>query len=221
MSTLEAQHVAYGRGAGVRVERLTRWLALDGVIGPVVYVVDFTVVGLTRPGYSAVSQAVSELGVGRDGWQLNVALIALGVWLAAFTVGFFRSLTVWSGKSRRWVCASLLMLPAVGFVMAGIFPLPNPLHWVLGASLVFIGSIPAFFVTGFFLRREAAWRSLGTYAVVTGWLTLVLVVLMFGIANPSSPAASLQVVGLVERALFVAMLAWYAIVGWRIFARRA
>lgn len=38
--------------------------------------------------------------------------------------------------------------------------------------------------------------------------------------NPSSPAASFQVVGLVERALFLAMLAWYAIVGWRIFARR-
>jgi hypothetical membrane protein len=182
--------------------------------------VDYTVVGLARPGYSAVTQAVSELGVGPDGWQLNLALIALGVWLAAFTVGFFRSLTVWSGKARRWVCASLLMLPAVGFAMAGMFPLPNPLHWVLGASLVFVGSIPAFFVNGFFLRREAAWRSVGTYAVATGWLTLVLVAVMFGIANPSSPAASIQVVGLVERALFVVMLGWYAIVGWRIFAQR-
>jgi hypothetical membrane protein len=185
----------------------------------VIYILDFTLVGLSRPHYSAINQAVSELGVGPDGWQLNVALIALGVLLAAFGVAFFRSLTVWSGQVRRWVCAGLLMLPAIGFAMAGMYPLPNPLHWLLGASLVFVGSIPAFFVSGVWLRRELAWRGMGTYAVVTGWLTLLLVILLFGIANPSSPAASIPVVGLVERVLFAEMLAWYAVVGWRIFRK--
>jgi hypothetical membrane protein len=200
---------------------LTRWLALAGLVGPAMYVLDVTLVGLARPGYSVISQAVSELGGGPDGWQLNFALIALGVLLTSFTVGFFRSLTAWSGQARRWVCAGLLMLPSVGFAMAGIYPLPNPLHWLLGASLVFLGSIPAFFVSGFWLRRELAWRGLGTYAVVAGWLTLLLVVLLFGIANPSSPAASIPVVGLVERVLVLEMLAWYAVVGWQIFRKPA
>ena len=121
MSILEAQrsfgrHPVHGQelegSSGYqRGEQLTRWLALAGLVGPVMYVLDVTLVGLARPGYSVISQAVSELGGGPDGWQLNFALIALGVLLTSFTVGFFRSLTAWSGQARRWVCAGVLMLP--------------------------------------------------------------------------------------------------------------
>jgi len=46
----------------IRSNEITRWLALCGVLGPVVYLVTFTVAGFLRPGHSPIHQAVSDLG---------------------------------------------------------------------------------------------------------------------------------------------------------------
>lgn len=199
-----------------RDREITRWLGLAGVVGPIMFVLVFTIVGMARPGYSAVRQPVSDLGRGPNGWQLNVPLILLGLLLTTFVAGFFRAFGVGPGRVRRWVSAGLLELPGIGFAVAGAFPLPSPVHWIVGATLVFLGSVPAFIVTGLFLRRDPAWRGWGTYSLVTGVVTLALAVAMFVLANPNSPVP-LQITGLIERILFVEMLAWYAAVGWRIF----
>lgn len=200
-----------------RSHRGTRWLGLGGVVGPVMFVVAFTAAGTTRPGYSPVRQPVSDLGVGAEGWQLNVPLVVLGLLLVAFSVGFLSTFAAETGRPRPWLPAGLLMVPGLGFAFAGIFPLPNPIHWLAGATLVFLGSIPAFFITGRLLRRDPAWRPWGTYAVVTGAATAALVAAMFALANPDSPAASLPITGLAERAVFAVMLAWYVATGWRVF----
>ena len=201
----------------LKVDQIPRWLALCGAIGPVTFVTVFTGVGFTRPGYSAIRQPVSELGVGQYGWQLNLVLIMLGALLLAFVAGFRRASIAGMGGVGRWSSAILLALPAVGFAAAGIFPLPNPLHWLVGATLVFIGSVPALAVTGFLLRNKPGWRGWGTYSIATAILTLVLVVAMFAVVTPSSPLTSLQIGGLVERVVFLELLGWYSAVGWRLF----
>jgi hypothetical membrane protein len=61
-----------------RSNGITRWLALCGVLGPVVYLVTFTVAGFLRPGYSPIHQAVSDLGVGSNPWLLNGPLSLCG-----------------------------------------------------------------------------------------------------------------------------------------------
>ena len=37
-------------------------LAIGGIIGPIIYAIVLTIVGLLRPGYSHISQVMSELG---------------------------------------------------------------------------------------------------------------------------------------------------------------
>jgi len=49
-------------------ERAAGWLVVAGVLGPFLFVLLFTAAGLLRPGYSAVRQPVSDLGVGPNAW---------------------------------------------------------------------------------------------------------------------------------------------------------
>jgi hypothetical membrane protein len=192
--------------------KITRVLALGGVLGPLIFVVTFTVGGLLRPGYSAFHQAISDLGVGSHAWLLNVPMVGMGVLLIAGVVGFFRALGPALGEPWRWVCSALLTMPALGFAWAAIFteaPATVTLHWVVGMPLVALGSIGGFLVTGLRLRRLASWRGFGTYSVVASLLTLALLVVMFG-------TWMLGIGGLMERLLFIEILAWYLVAGWRL-----
>jgi hypothetical protein len=88
-----------------------RWLALAGVVGPMVYVAVFTFAGFLRPGYSPIHQAISDLGVGPNGWLLDESLAITGLLLIVFTVSFAWymrpvlsrgwRLIVWVGSHQR------------------------------------------------------------------------------------------------------------------------
>jgi hypothetical protein len=62
--------------SGIVAAPLDRWLALGGVIGPVLFVITFTVAGLARPGYSPVDQAISDLGIACGGQRRSAAPLA-------------------------------------------------------------------------------------------------------------------------------------------------
>jgi hypothetical membrane protein len=191
---------------------ITRLLALGGVFGPLIFVVVFTVAGFLRPGYSAIHQAVSDLGVGSRAWLLNISLIAMGVLLIGCCAAFLRVLGPTLGDPWRWVCSGLLALPGLGFAWAGIFteaPATVTLHWIVGMPLVGIGSIAGFLVTGLRLRRLESWRGIGAYSIAASLCTLALMMAMFG-------TWTLGVGGLMERVFFVEILAWYMVVGWRL-----
>jgi hypothetical membrane protein len=147
---------------------ITRLLALGGVLGPLTFVVAFIVAGFLRPGYSAIHQAVSDLGVGLGAWLLNISLVAMGVLLIGWCAAFLRVLGPTVGDPWRWICSELLALPGLGFAWAGIFteaPATVTLDWIVGMPLVGIGSIGGFLVTGLRLRRLEAWRGVGAYSI--------------------------------------------------------
>jgi hypothetical protein len=73
--------MAKGKGA-------IRWLALAGVVGPILFIALFTLAGLLRPGYSAIRDAISDLGIGPNAWIQNanftlsiIVSVALGATL--------------------------------------------------------------------------------------------------------------------------------------------
>ena len=130
-----------------RAALITRLLALGGVLGPLIFVVAVTVAGLLRPGYSPMHQAISDLGVGRRPWLLNVPLVVMGAALIACSAGLLRAIGPLLGDPWRWICSGLLTLPGLGFAWAGIFteaPATLTLHWIVGMPLVGIGAIGGF-----------------------------------------------------------------------------
>jgi hypothetical protein len=72
----------------------------------------------------------------------------------------------------------------------------------------------AFLVTGVLLRRDSRWRAMGTYSLVAGVITLVLVGFMGWVFTPGTAPAGVRLGGLMERAVVIEVFAWYVAVGW-------
>jgi hypothetical protein len=95
-------------------------------------------------------------------------------------------------------------------------PATVTLHWAIGMPLIAIGSVVGFFVVGLKLRSDSRWRRLSTYSMVAGPATLAVIAAMFGVFTPGTSLAPLQLGGLMERVLFIEILAWYVVFGWRL-----
>ncbi len=197
----------------------TRWLALGGVVGPLLFVATFTLAGALRPGYSPIHQTISDLGVGPNAWLLNVSLVVNCLLLSGFAVGWALAMRSVLSPGWRWLGAGLLSLHGLGQALAGAFteaPATLAIHSTVGAPLAFFGPVVAFLVVGFALLHDARWRRWGIGLLAAGLATLAIVVVMFWVFTPGTPLASLHLGGLMERALFVEVEAWYAALGWRL-----
>ena len=112
------------------------------------------------------------------------------------------------------------MVALAGFAVAGIFteaPATVDIHWMVGMPLLILGSVVGFLVTGLALRREARWRRWSAYSLVASLLTVVLIAAMFWVFAPGTQVAPARLGGLMERVVFIEILAWYVAVGWRLF----
>jgi hypothetical membrane protein len=209
---------SYSRKDWATPDRITRWLAWCGVVGPVVYVLMFTLAGLLRPGYSPVHQTISDLGVGSNSWLVDGSSVLNGLLAIALVAAFFRTMRTILTERSRWLLAMLITLPPLGFAVAGIFteaPSTLNVHWLVGADLA-VGPVIAFAVVGAVLRGDRRWRSWGTYSLVAGGVTVVLVGLMFWVFTPGTTLAEAHLGGLMERIVVFEVLAWYVATGLRI-----
>ncbi len=199
---------------------VTRWWPLAGVVGPLLFIVVFTLAGFLRPGYSPLHQTISDLGVGSNAWLVDVSCVITGLLLIGFAVGFALSLSPVLHQGWRWLIAILLALHGFGLAVAGIFteaPSTVMIHWLVGANLGFFGPVVAFLVTGLALHRETRWSGWGIALLIASFLTLVVIAIMFWVFTPGTPLASLRLGGLMERVVLIEIEVWYVALGWRLF----
>jgi hypothetical membrane protein len=198
-----------------------RILALGGIAGVVVFAVVVVVCSALRPGYSHVTQFISELGEngGSRSWLMNFAgFIPTGLLFAAFGV----SLSHLMPRTATSLVASLLIVVyGLGIVGAGVYACdpgcPNhhlsteaTLHRVVSIT-AFIAAILGIALWAYCFRARADWRALWRFSAITSALALVLLLLM-GAAQDTR-----TLVGVWQR-LFIATLdAWCAIVGYRAY----
>jgi hypothetical protein len=97
--------------------RLGLWA---GVIGPILFVLVFTIDGALTPGYSAINNAVSDLEFGATGWIQRVNFLALGLLLIVFALAFFQSIRPMLASPWRQISAGLLVLSGAGFLLASL-----------------------------------------------------------------------------------------------------
>src|SRR6266566_3265157 len=96
----------------------SRPLLLAGVIGPLVFIAAFLIEGITRPGYSAWRNFVSQLATGDGGWMQVVNFLVCGTLVAGFAIGLRRAL----GSGRASIAAPILLgLFALALIVAGLF----------------------------------------------------------------------------------------------------
>lgn len=160
----------------------TRTLLAAGYFVPVVYFANLLTVGALTPGFDHAVHMPSELG--RDGAPFatlfNTGLIvvavlsliaAWGLWVGLRQVG-----KPWLLAVTTWLCLSA---SAIALAMAGLYPLPHPLHYGFGMSVAAI-FIP---LSGAIATRgPTQWMFLVSFAVPFIYLAAGFA----GIANESN-----------------------------------
>jgi hypothetical membrane protein len=193
----------------------------------VLFVAGFTLAGLVRPGYDPVTQFISDLGVGQNGWIQNANFVIFGALIIAFAVGLYRGLPRTSGARAATV---LILAAGCGIVLSGLFTEPEPgvpsLHGlihVVAFLVVFTSLIATYFTVARVVRSDANWRGYGRYCALTGVAVALLLVIFFFFASPTDDAtvnnAPLAAgAGLLQRVLVLVAFAWCAVIGSHLIA---
>jgi hypothetical protein len=169
-------------------QTVTRLMLAAGIVGPIIFVLTFTIESATRPGYSPYNNFVSQLATGETGWVQTVNFLLYGLLMLVFAAGMYRVLT--PGRGKRAVVV-LLMVYAVGLLVAGSFTTdpalsyppgtpPGPpqhlttrgiIHGLVGGMMSFL-SVPILcFVMTWRLWAQRAWA---LYSLLTGLVMLVV-----------------------------------------------
>jgi hypothetical membrane protein len=198
---------------------LSTW---SGIVGPILFVLLFTVAGFLYPGYSPMSQVISTLGsMGPYPWLQIVNFLVCGFLLVAFSISFFREMHAVIGRKSLITCTIFLVLAGMGLIDAGIFTAPpgdvqaafhSTLH-TAGFLTIFFSLTCVFFLLGWPLHKVPAWRRYGWYSIIAGIVTFVLFVVFVLVAGLAP-----QVIGLWNRILVIEAFAWYVVMGCRFLA---
>ena len=155
-------------------------LALAGIIVPIWFTTLVVLQGLLLPDYSHVRLPISALAAWPTGWIQNINFYVTGALGAAFAVALHGGVQP-TRRGRAGV--PLLVVGAVGVVLAGIFPWKMVDGVPTETAPHVIGAVMTFAFTGLgfvvFSRRMSAdprWRDLGTYTMLTGSAILALFV---------------------------------------------
>jgi hypothetical protein len=203
------------------------WLLTGGVIGPILFVVVFLVVGWTRPGYDPMSMYLSYLSRGDGGWVAIATTVVSSLLTAGGAVGLRWAMR--TGPGSRWG-PILIGITGLGLAVAGILlvepargyppgtPLGDPKHpsligalhdWAAGVAMFSL--VAAMLIMANRLAREWGGGRWATYSRLTALATVIFLVASF---------FPIAVLGMMERIALVVAAGWVVQVMWR-FRREA
>ncbi|HTW39912.1 MAG TPA: DUF998 domain-containing protein [Thermoplasmata archaeon] len=174
-------------------------------IGVVQFCAAMAVVQAGYPGYSDVTNYISDLGNTATSpwhWGFNVSIILLGV------LAFAGILLAWdgfpSGRSRT-VGIVLLLVASVGAIGVGVFPenVNGTVHG-LSSLAVFLPGGLALVILGVGFRRKGSWSWFTVPSILLGLVDLVALAYYV----PTQGTNSTWDPGLVERFIVFPILVW-------------
>ena len=168
--------------------RLCKVGILCGILAPVLWASAIILCGSLRPGYSHLTQYISELGERGSSTELLMryaGFVPTGLMHIAFAASLYAAFRSYRLSS---VAAALLALNGLGRVVAGLFPcepgcagprvlLSQKLH-SLAAGVGFLALIGASILWGVLLRRHRSLKGLSVYSIVAGLSGLIFLLLM-------------------------------------------
>ncbi len=160
---------------------------LCGILAPILWASAIVLCGSLRPGYSHVTQYISELGERGSSTELIMryaGFVPTGLMHAAFAAFLY---VAFKGSRLASFAAALLALNGLARVAAGMFPcetgcaggglISQRLH-NLSALVGFFALIGAVLVCGVLFRRYQYLRVLSLYSIGSAILGLVFLVLL-------------------------------------------
>jgi hypothetical membrane protein len=164
-------------------------LALAGIAGPIIFAVVALMHSLLREDHSLWEHPISALAAGPSGWIQNVNFLLFGSLMIAYAIGLHLGV-----RSSRWglVGVGFLVLSGIGLMWGGLFPATDAtgsfdedrlLH-IPGFIMTFLGGGIGLIVMSRRMARDPRWKSLSTYALLSGIAMLVLIVVGGALVRP-------------------------------------
>ena len=200
-------------GASAMSLRRPKLLALCGIAAPPFFALMVIVESLLRPGYSQVSNVISDLGVGEHAILQDINFWVFGILVFLLALGLSSAL-----PRSRAVFATMSVFAwsvfVAGFFPDSPYPYPGNVHNA-AAIIAFLSIITSQFLmwrrlhssTG---EERTVWGRYGTYSLLSG-ISSSIFFLAFGNA-PASPIA-----GLTQRLLIVVIWSWIEVVAVRLY----
>ncbi len=197
--------------------RRRRLMLAVGVVAPIVAFVAVVLATLSWPDYNQSRQYLSELGGlhAPHPWLFNGMVVFAGVSAAVSGLGFALALLALGGS--RWaagVTAAAFSLAAIGMVVAGLIPWPDPRHRLVNLGL-FIMLAPLCLAWGLAKVRETGRLRafLALVFIAMAVLTVLTRHLVFkGLVNDFN-------VGWWERGFALVLIGWTGVAAWALERR--
>ena len=196
---------------GVADRPWDRALAWAGIAGPVLFTAAFVGQELARiEEYSPISEPVSALEAGPNGWIQQVSFVIFGVLTIAFALGLNRGVR----PTRRGLVGPVLLGVSGGAaVLAGAFPLRedaagvtyDPGGHTVAGFLFFASSAAGLVVLSRRLARDPRWHGLALYTLAAG-AAMVAGFVVMGSAVVPEGAPLHDWAGLAQRILVLGVL---------------
>lgn len=214
-------------------------LLYAGIVGPLLFVVVFIAEGLTRPGYSAWRNYVSQLATGDGGWVQTINFLVCGTLVLVFALGLRASVAGTRGSIGGPV---LIGLFGTALLVAGTFVTDPALGYPVGAPVVHtvhgmvhgLAGLAAFtflpasaFVMAWHFTVEPGARRWRNYSFAIGLLviacfiasTVVSVLDERGVWT-NAPTGFLQRIAIIGGWTWIAMVAWHQVRSLQALPRR-
>lgn len=191
-----------------------KWVAIGGIIAPLLFAILVLVTGLLTPGFNQFSQTVSELGqVGQPyAVLMDANFVLTGLLVMGLVFGLRESIAL-SFSSK--VGSGLLLPYPTAFVLVGtVYPLPSPVH-VPAGSLGFFMTLVGMLVISWPMRADASWKRTGKLTLLIG-IVSVVGFLVFGFLQSQTGVTNW--LGLAQRLVLAPYFVWLEIVALRLFS---
>ncbi len=190
------------------------------ILGIILYVVLDIIAQILPPHYNPISQAESDLAVGKFGLIMTVNFLNRGVLSLLFIFGFLQALAVKGiAKSPFRTGLSLLGVWAVGALLLAVFPTDVPatlvswhgaIHLVV-AIIAFIGGAFGTWAISLKMKQSRGLEGLKRIALLLSVIVIIFWVIEFGLPFVF-PHLNARIGGLTERLFLVSVLLWIGIV---------
>ena len=196
-----------------------RTLASIGLAGPLLFVVGVVVAGAITPGYSHLSEPISQLAEpAQPYWLIQVTgFVVFGISMVAIASALWRTLT--AGVAAK-LGVALVGFAGFNMILTGLFrtdPMGRTSPSISGqihettAGLVFLSLIAGFLVLGRPMRRARSWRDLAYFSIIAGLAALTFLV-GFGLSFELQP----RYVGVWQRLLATTIVVWFSVIAVRV-----
>jgi hypothetical membrane protein len=196
-------------------QRRLKFYAICGIIAPIFFWVMVIIESILRPGYSQYYNFVSDLGVGPLAIIQNINFIIFGILTIGLAIGLRKGLPTPQEKALK-IGVWFVILFAIGVLLAGLFPesylSANPHNIVSATAFVAIIAAQLLIWQGLKNEDSTIWGRYTTYSLISGLLSLILVILLkVAILYGFYP-------GLSQRAFLLVSWIWIGLTGLKLYS---